>query len=204
MTANFTKQDIENIQKLDNLLQKSPSDIDLLSKKAFIYFQAYDDRNTIKTYKEIISLDPKNIDAYFWLSYYLFRVACDPESSMIIAKQGLKVDPNSAKLSAVLAWAIDFNGGSDSDYLYYLKKSIELDPTWISTRISLIEYLIKIKKLDKAKQEIFITLKCLNNNLEKNNNLKPKSDLQEEYESITRKTDSSAEKILQNFLHEIK
>ena len=203
MTSNLTKNDIEKIQNLNILLQKNPSDIDLLSKKAFIYFQAYDDKNTIKTYKEIISLDSKNIDAYFWLSYYLFRVACDPENSIIIAKQGLEIDPNSAKLNAVMAWAIDFSGSSDIDYLYYLKKSIELDPTWISTRISLIEYLIKTKKLDMAKQEIFIALKHLNSNLE-NNNLNSKDDIQEEYESITRKTDSSAEQILQKFLYEIK
>lgn len=194
----MTEKNYFKINEINKKLEQYPNDFNLLMQKAFLYFQGYDDDNPIKTYKKIIDLFPLRSEAYFWLSYYLFRIACDPDQAILIAKKGLKIDPNNVALYAVLAWATDFANEDKNQYVDYLKKSLELDPTWLSTRISLIEYSIEAKDFMQAKKEILEAQQYVNSN-----NLASSNEEQREYELITRRNDLSASKVLESLLVDV-
>ena len=198
MSHNMAPRDYKKIEELDKQLKNDPNDLDLLMAKAFVYFQAYDDENAPKMYEKIIKLYPKHIDAYFWLAYYLFRIACREEYSVRTSKKGLKLDPNNAALHAVLAWAIDFGGGDKKEYVPNLKKAIELEPTWITPRISLIENLIEKKELKEAKKEINEASKYTKDSISLS-----KSDMENEFERIARRHSSTFKGELQDFIKKI-
>jgi tetratricopeptide (TPR) repeat protein len=200
MITNMSKNSYEQLDKINKKLKEKPDDYNLLMDKALIYFQGYDDKNTIQTYKKIIELYPQKIQPYFWLSYYIFRTACDPEESIKIAKKGLSIDPNNAGLHSVLAWALDFKGYADKkeDYLYHLNKAIELDPSWTSAYISIIEYSIVNKEYNTAKKNIVEALKNMDINCFKSENGYEKL-----YNEIKRNCSSYTKNWLKNLLYEM-
>src|SRR3990167_7226149 len=156
---NMRQIDYEKIDDLENKLRRDPDNLDLLSQKAFIYFLGYDDKNVIKIYNKIIQLYPGNINAYMWLSYYLYQVMSNSVESIDIAEKGLKIDPENAALHLIIAWALDFLDEDNDKFKYHLQKAIELKPTWIAPRITFIDYLFRNEQYQKANDEINVALK---------------------------------------------
>lgn len=198
MINDMTESDYKKINELNKQLELDQNNLDLLFKKAFIYYEGYDDENTIKAFEHIINLYPNYIEAYFWLSYYLFQIAAMTDQAIKIAKEGLKIDQHNGGLYAVIAWSIGFMDGDEKEFLYNIKKSIELEPTWISTRISLIEHLIKYKKFDEARSEIVkATLQIQDNFTVPTNNINFLFECE-----VTRRCDKNAKKDLHELLEE--
>lgn len=196
---NMRAQDYEKIAEIDEKLKKDENNLDFLLQKAFVYFDRYDDENAIETYQYIIRLYPQCIDAYLWLAYYLHRVGCDPLQAIEVAKEGLKIDPNNGGLYAIMGWSLDWYPARHNEMLEYLRKAIELEPTWISTRISLIGYLIKQKQFNEAKKEIKIALGKIQDDFPE-----PRGEMEEAYEScITRRRSKSAKQTLLRLLDDV-
>ncbi len=181
------------MNKIDEKL-KDNTDFKLLLDKAFIYFRKYDSKNTIDSFENILKLYPNYIDGYFWLSFYLYQGAVECEEAIKVAKQGLQIDPSNAGLHAVIAWAIEFMAGDEKEFLYHLEKCIELDPTFMGAKISLIEYLIKSKRLAEAQQELEIAF------AQSNDFTESEDPIEQTYNSISRR-DKSVIKSLLYFKH---
>jgi tetratricopeptide (TPR) repeat protein len=199
MNNNMSKEDYKKLEMINALLKNDPTNLILLLQKAYVYLNGYDNENTIANYRHIIELYPDCIDAYFWLSYYLHRIGCDPEQAMEVAQEGLKISPTNGGLHAIIAWTLEWYSDKDDEFLYHLKKAIQLEQTWISTRISLIDYFIKHKNFDLAKEEIYKALDLVCDDYPT-----PKDEMESEYEiGITRRWDSTVKMLLQKWLEEV-
>lgn len=155
VTNNMSYDDHQKIDALNKKLESDPTNLDLLMERAFVYFGGYDDPNTIKCYKEIIELYPKYLLAYFFLSDYLRFSACEFEEAEKIAKSGLAIDSNRADLHLVLSWIYnDLIRKHEKDFVYHIKKTIELAPLWVNPRRDYVYYLIQKRELAEAKKII--------------------------------------------------
>ena|SRR3990167_929859 len=197
---NMRQIDYEKIDDLENKLRRDPDNLDLLSQKAFIYFLGYDDKNVIKIYDKIIQLYPDSIDAYMWLSYYFYQAMSDSFESIDIAKKGLTIDPKNAALHLIIAWALDSLDEDNDEFKYNLQKAIEIEPTWITPRITFIDYLIRQKKYQEAKDEINIAIKYFDPNF-----AVPKDPIKYQYEFyITGRADHSNKEMLENLFNNLR
>lgn len=200
----LTAEDKQRLIELDKILEKNPSDIPALLEKGFIFHEGCMDDEAIKTFKEILKIDAKNLDAYTWLCESIWMYGDSPELKKT-AEEALKIYPNQAVFYKFLAYALEVVYYSKPEkikelYPVYLKKAIELEPTWLSIRIALIEFLIRNKQFDEAKKEIQEAFKQIQDNFPE-----PKNDTQRHYEElITRRLNAESNReTLNNFLKEI-
>lgn len=192
-TNNLNVEDYKKIKELDKKLESNPNDLNLLMKKAYIYANGYDDENVIKIYEHIIQLDPNYVEAYFWLSYYYYQIGFLSEA-IEVAQKGLKIDPKRADLYLIIAWANSFEAGDKKEFLFNVKKVIELEPSWLTPRIALIYFLIHNNDHQEAKKEIAEALKKVKDYAV------PKDEVERRYEYyVTGRTSESTKKTLNEF-----
>lgn len=182
-SGTLTSEDKQRIYELDKILEKNPHDIPALLEKGFIFHEGCMDDEAIKVFKEILKIDPKNLDAYTWLCESIWMYGDSPQLKEV-AQEALKIYPNQAVFYKFLAYSLEVVYYSQPEkikelYPVYLKKAIELEPTWLSTRIALIEFLIKNKQFDEAKKEINEALKQILDNFSE-----PKNGMQRHYEEL--------------------
>jgi len=146
----------------DEILEKDPNDEEALYQKActlFICFVGDTDYAARDMLQKLVDLGSKNVDVYFWLAECLLRHIGDFYAAEKIAKQGLALDQNRADLHSLLVWIL-WEFDKDEEVIFHLKKALELEPTWIGNRTSLIEGYIKKKDYVQAKIEIEKAKNC--------------------------------------------
>lgn len=154
MLGTTNAEDQKQLDALDKLLEKDPHDIKVLMEKAFILYYCFRDHEAITIYKKIIELAPNFIDAYFWMAECMRDHLANFNEAIAAINIALTLDPNRADCHEILAWCILSLYNETPIYFYHIKKAIELEPTWISPRISLVESLINIGELSEAQQEL--------------------------------------------------
>lgn len=151
-TTNIDDQ--KQLDALDELLKKKPHDIKVLMQKAFILYYCFRDHEAIAVYKKVIELDPNFVNAYFWMAECMRDHLANFDEAIAAMNIALKIDPSRADCHEVLAWCILSLYNDTPEYFYHIRKVIELEPTWITPRISLIESLINIGELIEAQKEL--------------------------------------------------
>lgn len=143
----------KKVDELDKILKVKPNDIPTLMEKAFILFENQIDGKAIEVFKQVIDIDYIYVDAYVWLAeLFLFHWA-DIERAEPYLVEALQIDQNRANVHKLYA---DLYAEKQDQFkqLYHLQKSIELEPSWLSPRISLIELLLSQKKYKLAKKQL--------------------------------------------------
>ncbi len=179
----LTPEDIENLLQLDEKLKKDPNNINYLLNKGFILHDGCVDDQAIEIFKKILKIEPKNEKAHIWLLESMWMWG-DAEKLKELSLQAIKIYPKNAVFYLYLTYALEFFCLPETDVclneiITYLKKAIQLEPTWLSTRISLIDNLIKLKKFDEAKNEINEAFKQIQDNFPE-----PKDEMQKHYEEL--------------------
>ena len=151
---NATPEDLKQIDNLDKLLETDPNNIKILMEKAFVLYSCFMDEEAVLVYKKIIEIDPNFVDAYFWMAECMRDHLADFDEAIAAMHIALKLDPSRADCHEILAWCILSLHNDTPEYFYHIRKSIELEPTWIAPRISLIESLINLGNFVEAQQEL--------------------------------------------------
>jgi tetratricopeptide (TPR) repeat protein len=200
----LTTEDKQRLIELDKILERDSFNIPALQEKGFILHDGCFDEEAIEVFKQILKIDDKNLDAYIWLCESVWMLG-DYKQLKEVAENALKIYPNKAVFYKFLAYAIKVVYYLDPEkikalYAPYLRKSIELEPDWLSTRIALIAYLIEIGKFEEAKKETQEALKQIQDDFPI-----PKNDMQYHYEElITRRLGAEdSRETLNNFLKKI-
>ncbi len=149
----MTKEDYQKIDELNKILEKDPTNIKALIRKGYIFYDGTENHEAEKAFEQAIKIDPKCTDAYFWLAKCLWNY-CEYEKAIVVAKKGLEIDSNRADLHEMIVWALGSLKQYNDEFLYHVKKVIELEPTWITPKADLIRGLIARKEFDLAKKEI--------------------------------------------------
>ncbi len=132
-------------------LEQNPGDIKALIELGFLHI--LEDANhdeSLRLLNRVLELDPKNVEAMFWLANSYYHCFYDEKKAKEILEKALKINPHDAACHKFLA---DIFRGLDKSYnksIYHIKKTIESEPTWITPRIRLSRYLMKIHKFDEA------------------------------------------------------
>ena len=162
LTANnkLTEENQKKVDALDAILKNDPKNIQALLKKGFYLFDDRVDGNAIETFNKVIEIDPNCIDAYVWLAELYIYHWSEVQKADEALKKALKINPDNAAVHRLIAsgYLEAYPGGySKQDILYHLKKAIELEPSWIAPRVSLIsllfvegQYALAKKELDEA------------------------------------------------------
>lgn len=132
-----------------------------LLEQAFKFFDKNKTEEAYKIYNEIMKLYPNNADAYVWMAESYLSNEGDNDKAKECLLKALKVDPNNAGVHKLLAWADELE--DKSIVINHLKRAIELEPTWMWPRISLILELVDINPRE-AKFEIDEAYKFLDCN----------------------------------------
>ena len=154
MLGTINAEDQKQLDALDKLLEKDPQNIKILMEKAFILYSCFRDYEAVVIYEKIIELEPNFVDAYFWLAECLWDHLVGYERAIVVTNMALKLDPSRADCHEVLAWSIQKLYDDTPEYFYHVRKTIELEPTWITPRISLAESLINLGDFVEAQQEL--------------------------------------------------
>jgi tetratricopeptide (TPR) repeat protein len=104
--------------------------------------------------RKAIRLDPKNIEARFWLAQCFYHDLCNYDESKKLLIQGLAIDPSRADCLEALAAIIEDTTQDYEESSNYLLKAIHYQPNWPNLRCYLASIYIKQKKLILAKQEL--------------------------------------------------
>lgn len=154
MIGTTNAEDQKQLDVLDKLLEKDPHNIKILMEKAFILYSCFRGREAVAIYEKIIELESDFVDAYFWLAECLWDHLVGYERAIVVTNMALKIDPSRADCHEVLAWSIQKLYDDTPEYFYHIRKAIELEPTWITPRISLAESLINLGNFVEAQQEL--------------------------------------------------
>lgn len=92
------ENDHKEIARLNSLLKNDKSDAEILVRKGQILYSKMADDLAIDAFNLAIQLDPKYVDAYFWLAECLYYHLADWEQAEIVALKGLSIDPNKPNL----------------------------------------------------------------------------------------------------------
>lgn len=163
MLGTTNAEDQKQLDALDSLLEKNPYDIKVLMKKAFILYYCFRDDEAVVIYKKIIEIAPNFIDAYFWMAECMWDHLANFDEAIAAMHTALKLDPSRADCHEVLAWCIKSLHNDTPEYFYHIHKVIELEPTWITPRVSLIESLINLGNFIEALQELNQTFEIIKN-----------------------------------------
>jgi tetratricopeptide (TPR) repeat protein len=140
---------------LENNLDKNPQDIEALIQLGFLYWDSFHEQNKAIEYLEkAIRLDPKNIDAKYWLAKCLYHDFCDYEKSKKLIIETLSINPNRADCLALISAIIEDTTENYEEAVNYLKKAIQNEPTWPHLRFFLSSLYIEQKELNLAKKEL--------------------------------------------------
>ncbi len=132
-----------------------------LLEQAFKFFDKNKTEEAYKIYNEIMQLYPNDADAYVWMAESYLANEGDNDKAKECLLKALNVDPNNAGIHSLLAWADELE--DKSVVINHLKRAIELEPTWIWPRISLILELANSNPKE-AQFEIAKTYKFLDYN----------------------------------------
>jgi tetratricopeptide (TPR) repeat protein len=143
----------KKIHELDKILKAKPNHVPTLMEKGFILFENQVDGKAIEIFKQVIDIAPKYVDAYVWLiELFLFHWANIERAEPLLVK-ALQVDRNRADVHKLYA---DLCAEKHDKFrqLYHLKRAIELESSWLSPRISLIELLLNQRKYKLAEKQL--------------------------------------------------
>ena len=141
------------INQLDQIIKKTPHNIQAKLEKAFIYFDAHADGKALDILEDVIKIDPNCIDAYVWLAeIYIYGWAEYKKAKEILLK-ALEMDSGRADVCKLLA-DVYFDEGKYDLQEEYMKKALEIDPSWITPRVALIYKLISEKKWKEAQEKL--------------------------------------------------
>ncbi|MFC1854909.1 tetratricopeptide repeat protein, partial [Candidatus Dependentiae bacterium] len=155
-------QDIEFIEKIYEGLKKNPDNVELLIARGFICLEpGGPPTGSVEALERALKLEPENVDALFWLAKVMYHEFCDDMKAKKLLRKALKINPNRGDCNFFLGGLCD----NDTTAIRLVRKSIEVEPTWIYPRMRLAYLLQKQKKLDEAQEEaekalrIFDTIK---------------------------------------------
>jgi len=143
----------KKVDSLDELIRRDPENIPARMRKGFIFFQAHMDGKAIETFNEALKINPHFVDAYIWFAELLLFHCADAENAVPLLKKAEEIDPRRAEIYYLWACALQKRDDT-SHFIEYMKKAIALEPSWISPRLNLIEYLVDIKRDDEARNEM--------------------------------------------------
>lgn len=105
-------------------------------------------QNAAGTFKKVLSTDPVNVDALFWLIVCYF-ISGKADAGTPLSKQLLKIDPLSPISEAVPAW-IEYYAGRIENAIPLYRKWLQLDPATPFTRWCCAMVFGYAKKLDEC------------------------------------------------------
>lgn len=108
MDGNYSSEDIEQIEKLNILIQKDRYDINLHLEKARIFASCYDTIHAVIAYCRIIQDFKDNLVAYVELADY-FKNYDRYDWAMITCIEGLSHYYHDQRLKSILKEAIDYS-----------------------------------------------------------------------------------------------
>ena len=142
---------------LNKRLMKNPDDVESLIEKGFLHFEPLEECSEgLLVLRHAVKIDPKNVDAWFWLAKTIYHGIGNPESVQEALETALKLDPNRVDCIDLLAEIL--SGEGEENYkksIKLSKKAINLEPTWPAPRMRLISKLIRSEQFDEAKKFIF-------------------------------------------------
>jgi tetratricopeptide (TPR) repeat protein len=141
------------IDRLDAELKKDPDNILLLLQMGSILFEEHIDTKAIEVFNRVLQLNPYNMDAYIWLGELLLFHWADSERAIPLLEKALSINSYKAEIYYLLGCAVTDRHRHEEGIAYF-KKAIALDPTLITPRGCLIDYLIEEKHYDQAAQAI--------------------------------------------------
>jgi tetratricopeptide (TPR) repeat protein len=143
----------KKVDSLDELIRREPKNIPARMRRGFIFFQAHMDGKAIETFNEVLKLNPHFVDAYIWLVELLLFHWADTENAVPLLKKAKEIDPHRAEIYYL--WACALQKRDDmTHFIEYMKKAIALEPSWMSPRLNLIQYLVDITRDDEAQREM--------------------------------------------------
>ena len=150
-----SKEDIKELDRLKQKLEKDPDNVNLLFKIGMLLFDPFIDTEAALPYfKKAMKLDPQNPDFPFWTGYFLYHNECDYEKSKELFEHALKLDPNRVEFNSMMFNALWEVTNDEKIGLKYLLKAIDLQPDWLNPRIQYINYLTNQKEFHKAEREL--------------------------------------------------
>lgn len=171
LTANTvpSNEDKRKIDKLDAIIQHNADNVLERMQKGFILFQAQCDGEAIKAFNEVLERNPQYVDAYIWLAELLLFHWADAETAIPLLEKAQEISPQRADIYYLFASAYQKQNNT-AQMLFHLQKAIQLEPTWLTPRMCLIQYLITEDKHEEARYELNELEKYQQNNLPAPNN----------------------------------
>lgn len=95
-------EDYRKIAEVDELLKKDPHNAELLVEKGRIFYSKMADDFAVEAFKKAIEVNPRYVDAYFWLADCLTFHFAEWDEAEVVALQGLQIDPERKDLIELL------------------------------------------------------------------------------------------------------
>lgn len=149
----LSAEDQKRIDALDVAIQRDPNNLLLRMHKGFLLYQAQADGQAIKEFNEVLARDPQYVDAYVWLAELLLFHWAAAEDAIPILEKAREIAPHRADIYYLLAVAFQ-KQDNVSQFIYYMKKAIDLEPTWPYPRMCLIEHFVAAGENDLARQQL--------------------------------------------------
>lgn len=152
------------LKNLDARIKNNPGDVEALMQKGFLYFEPlHRTGEAVEIFENIVKLNPKNDDAYYWLATVLYkRLGNDCEAEKLL-RQALQLNSNNAKVHYLMMFILNTLGKSAKEAAEHLKTTAQLEPTWLLPRISLSYEFLDKNLIDAAEQEIFAAYELFKN-----------------------------------------
>ena len=97
---------------------------------------------------------PNDPDLLFWKAKVFFHDYCDPRAAADCLRRVLALDDRRADCWSLLASCYIDQGKGPSEYVDFLRKAVESEPTWITPRLMLAAALRRLGNRDDAQEEV--------------------------------------------------
>ncbi|MFC1854485.1 tetratricopeptide repeat protein, partial [Candidatus Dependentiae bacterium] len=189
----------EYMKALERKIINYPNDLNSLIELGYLYMDHFHDgKKSLDYLQRALDLDPEDSEALFWMAKTYCHEFCDDEKAKQALCEAIKIDPSRADCHDFLASFLIWD--DDEKSLYHLKKTIELEPSWIYPRTRLFGRFMGENNFSEAEKIAIETLEIFNN-------LKiprPKTPREEYYEECVTGRVEKSKAMIEGLFKEIK
>ncbi|MDH5325877.1 MAG: PEP-CTERM system TPR-repeat protein PrsT [Gammaproteobacteria bacterium] len=138
---------------LQNWLKQHPNDVTVRKKLAWDYKSSGQVDKSIREYRKIVEIDPKDASVYNNLAWLLFE--SQDSSALEVANKAYMLAPDKPFIVDTYGW-LQLNSGNSAKALALLEKAAELAPVHMEIQLHYAEALQKNSQTEKANRVLEI------------------------------------------------
>ena len=148
--------DIQNYRlKLQERLELNSTDIDALIALGALEFEHFrNDKQAIELLETAMKIDPKNIQAKFWLAMCLYYDCFEYAKAEKILQDALQLDPTRPECLSLMGQILRDLDKPVNETIQYVQKALSYAPDWPMLRYQLAGLYVDIGEINAAEQEV--------------------------------------------------